>query len=180
MTDQPKRTRKPKAEWHLVCITRNGKVSMLKNLDLFTARETYKKLLPGTHPKRHIWPECNIRSSWGFGRMTIGSSRDDGDGLERVEVVGPEGVELDPWCGVEPRVIDHHEEHSQAIRQGRVECDCTDKLKKVTRFDPMVGCEVLVGYEDFAQPQDDTDDTRLLKLYKEVPTAFWLEPTNNA
>lgn len=103
-------TRKPaeKREWHLVCVTRKGKVSMLQNLTLTMARETYKRLRPDERPERHIWPEecveCGNSGSWvwscGYGYTS------SGDGLERVDVIGPPGKQLDPWHGVKPIVID--------------------------------------------------------------------------
>src|ERR1044072_1394313 len=50
-------------EWHLVCITKKGKVSILKNLDLRSAREAYKRLLPGTYPEDHQFcAECSKES----------------------------------------------------------------------------------------------------------------------
>ncbi len=92
-------------EWHLVCITRKGKVSMLSNLDLRTARETYKRLLPGERPEKRVFPDCQKcgEHEWSWGGWCSGG---DGDRLEKVEVVGPEGEKLDPWFGVEPRIID--------------------------------------------------------------------------
>lgn len=98
-----------KEEWHLVCITRKGKVSILRNLDLRTARETYKRLLPGTHPEDHQFCEQCSKKNGGIRSWSGGGwcSSSDSDRLERVEAVGPEGVKLDPWHGVKPRVIFH-------------------------------------------------------------------------
>lgn len=106
--DHPATIPDAEGEWHLVCITRKGKVSMLKNLDLRTARETYKRLLPSTYPVDHRFCEiCDKESggSWSWGGGYCSSS--DSDRLEKVEALGPEGVKLDPWHGVAPRVIFH-------------------------------------------------------------------------
>jgi len=93
--------------WHLVCITRLCRVSMLKHLDLRTARETYKRLMPDEHPKDYKFPDCERcryrgLNSVGFGR----SYGPNDDWLERVDAIGPEGQELEPWKGVKPRLID--------------------------------------------------------------------------
>ncbi len=140
-------------DWHLICITRNGKVSILKNLDLRTARETYKKLQPETRPKEYIYPECSSWSWSGGGFIIYESSNDDK--LDKVEAIGPEGVDLDPWFGVEPQIIDLAKRHALEVRSGHVRCECAAEAA-----------------------QEDPDDARLRKLYRDVPTAFWLEPTH--
>lgn len=123
------KTGSPATDWHLICVTRQGKVSMLQNLTLTVARETYQRLLPHTHPVKHVPPKCRqgdkitIIGDLEFDDwspscksdpdrhercfVTYGRS-DREDGLERVDVVGPKGRELNPWAGVEPREIHHH------------------------------------------------------------------------
>ncbi len=97
------------SDWHLVCVTRLGRVSILKNLDLRTARETYKKLRPEEYPEKVILSEDDENNElhhFGWGR-TYGK---DDDFLNEVHPIGPEGMELDPWHGVTPRVIDYRTE----------------------------------------------------------------------
>ncbi len=107
MTKPVSRSRKPKLEWTLVCVTQKGSVSMLRDLDLYTARETYKRLRPYEYPREHIFPDCEECGrygwSWSGGGATY-SSNDDR--LDKVEVIGPPGKNLDPWHGVEPAIID--------------------------------------------------------------------------
>lgn len=96
------------SEWHLICITRKGKVSILKNLDLRSARETYKKLLPSTHPEDHQFcEECSKKNGGGFCYSSGWCSSSNEDRLDRIEIVGPEGADLDPWHGVAPKVFFH-------------------------------------------------------------------------
>lgn len=87
--------------WHILVVTRGGKVSILKNLDAPTARQAYRSLKPDSRPVEfNNWPE---NGSW----QSSGGFRPSSDGdIVRVEILGPEGAELDPWRGVEPRVID--------------------------------------------------------------------------
>lgn len=86
--------------WHLMVTTLGGKVSMLQNLDAPTARQAYRRLRPDQHPKKFInKPEGGF--SWSGGMRHCS----DGD-IESVDILGPEGCELDPWRGVEPRIID--------------------------------------------------------------------------
>ena len=192
-------------DWHLVCITRKGQVSMLKNLDLRTARETYKRLLPDTRPVEYIRTECRSYSGvWGYGSQMFSSSSCDDDGLEKVEIIGPDGVELDPWHGVAPKVVDQRASHENGVRHGLIQCeDCAAKgidlaprewrpgaksvavepkwaafhASEAAYVDGMM--EVPTTFECIAatDPEDDEDpdDKRLRKLYEEVPTAFWLE-----
>jgi hypothetical protein len=95
--------------WHLVCITRLGKVSMLRDLDLVTARETYKRLRGEDHPKQYVFSDCKCGK---YGWSWIGDGGSYGphdDWLEKVEVIGPQGKsleDLDPWHGVAPHIID--------------------------------------------------------------------------
>lgn len=85
--------------WHLMITTEGGKVSMLQNLDAPTARQAYQKLLPDRRPVKYL----NMPKS-GF---TTGNWREVSDGdIRKVDILGPEGVDLDPWRGVEPRIID--------------------------------------------------------------------------
>lgn len=90
--------------WSLVCITRLGRVSMLKHLTLREARETYKRLLPDTRPKTYIFPK-DARGGVTCNEWSRRYGPTD-DWLERVEAIGPEGEDLDPWHGVEPIIKD--------------------------------------------------------------------------
>ncbi|WP_066120517.1 hypothetical protein [Blastomonas sp. CCH2-A2] len=94
--------------WHLVCQTRLGRVSILKNLDTETARLTYQRLRPDEHPEEYIYPQSFYETgSWSgcsFGRSRSYSANDDW--LEKVHVIGPPGAKLDPWAGVAPRIVD--------------------------------------------------------------------------
>lgn len=93
--------------WNLICITRKGKVSMLRDLDLYTARETYKRLRPESYPVSYKFPDCEKCAGGGWCWSTSsGFYSSDDDGLDRVEIVGPPGENLDPWHGVEPRIRD--------------------------------------------------------------------------
>ncbi len=131
MTPKPM-PRKPseKREWHLVCITRKGKVSMLDNLTLTMARETYKKLLPGTYPVNYYHPKCRggklavdrhtmeckaLEDHYSGGWVSCGDGKDrEPDRLEKVEALGPKGKELNPWAGCKPREV-------------RMHCHCKEK-----------------------------------------------------
>lgn len=115
VTQTKKGTPRPKLEWHLICVTRLGKVSILKDLDLFTAREAYKRLQPDTRPKKYNLGKC-LRTGEEAGSFShsygwVSSFGKHDDWLEKVEAIGPSGLELDPWHGVQPRVI-------------AAECDC--------------------------------------------------------
>lgn len=86
--------------WHLMITTEGGKVSMLQNLDAPTARQAYQKLLPGQRPVKYLnRPEGPFIHNVG-----CFSIRDED--IRKVDILGPEGVDLDPWRGVEPRIID--------------------------------------------------------------------------
>jgi hypothetical protein len=101
----------PNAVWHLLCITRLGKVSMLRDLTLYEAREAYKRLKPDTHPQKWVDPNCEkckeLAQRQGFYGSSFVSCRSYGphdDWLDKVEVIGPSGLALDPWYGVEPEI----------------------------------------------------------------------------
>lgn len=86
--------------WHLMTVTYGGKVSILRNLDAPTARQAYQRLQPDSRPREYInYPEGNL-ISW----AQVRSVRDEG--IDKVHILGPEGVDLDPWRGVEPIVVD--------------------------------------------------------------------------
>lgn len=89
--------------WHLLVTTRKGKVSILQNLDARTARQAYQRLMPDTRPVEYI----NVPESGSWGYCTGGriASRDD-DWVQKVDILGPEGAELNPWHGVQPAIID--------------------------------------------------------------------------
>ena len=89
------------SEWHLLCTTNRGKVSILKNLDLDTARQAYRKLMPHTYPVKHI--NAEYASNCGYAECSYG---EESEKLQKVDVLGPDGLELDPWFGFEPHVID--------------------------------------------------------------------------
>lgn len=85
--------------WHLLVRTRGGEISVIKNLDAPTARQAYRKLVPDERPKKYI---NTPPGGWSFG-WQVSSRRED---VDTVDILGPEGAELDPWKGVEPLVID--------------------------------------------------------------------------
>lgn len=118
-------------DWHLVCVTRHGKVSILKNLDLRTARETYKTLMPDERPETYKYPDCDECRRFGAIRYGGFTSSSDRDCLKRVEAIGPEGEDLDPWFGVEPRLVDlSHCEHKRAMTMVDPS-ECTGSLHAV-------------------------------------------------
>lgn len=166
MPEQRKRTPRPKLEWHLICITRLGKVSMLRDLDLFTARETYKRLRPEEHPEEWDIRKClrtgEKPTSWHGGFVMGSMGRSYGphdDWLEKVEVVGPHGVKLDPWHGVPPH-----------IRVMRCQCGCEEDA---IRF--RVGETKTVRIEECLT----LEEKQRRDLYRDVPTAFWLAPSDD-
>jgi hypothetical protein len=86
--------------WHLLCRTEGGKVSILKNLDAPTARQAYRKLRPDTKPAKYLRrPKGGV--GWSGGLFQVSDSH-----IRSVDILGPEGVELDPWKGVEPDYFD--------------------------------------------------------------------------
>lgn len=90
--------------WHILTVTRGGTVSILKNLDAPTARQTYQRLRPDSRPtksiNRPVLPESQ-GISWSGGWGHCG----DGD-ITKVDIIGPEGADLDPWRGVPPLLLD--------------------------------------------------------------------------
>lgn len=110
--------------WHLMVRTRGGKVSIMKNLDAPTARQAYQRLCPDTHPVEYINLPEKGGMSWGDGLRYCSDSD-----IERVSILGPEGADLDPWRGVEPRIIDmmperkRQEEAAERARKRRAEAD---------------------------------------------------------
>lgn len=120
MTTKP---RVEKKEWHLVCVTRKGKVSMLQNLTMTVARETYKRLRPGEHPEDHKFEKCKVTGEkycQFSDRGGCWSYDSDDDHLDRVDIIGPLGKALDPWFGVEPRVIKHVCRCEELYREGSI------------------------------------------------------------
>lgn len=109
--------------WHIMTVTRGGTVSLLRNLDAPTARGVYRQLRPDEWPTEYIGlpklsdPDFAGSFSW---PGTVRSVR-DGD-IERVEVLGPDGASLDPWRGVEKRVIDMTDEveRQRAYRRSKM------------------------------------------------------------
>lgn len=93
--------------WHIVSETRLGRISILKNLDEHTARETYKRLRPDDHPKTYIPSKGSVDTTYSYVGNSYGAND---DWLQKVHVIGPEGIELDPWAGVEPRVVNLSED----------------------------------------------------------------------
>lgn len=137
-------------EWSLVAFTHNGKVSILKNLDTYTARETYKKLKPDECPKEYIWPACG-QHTWSSGRRIGGAE------IDRVEIIGPAGQQLDPWQGVAPTVMNFAAEHEMDVQNGYMRCStCSDPEK----------------LEAAKEKQRRKD------LLEAVPLAFWLEDSH--
>lgn len=96
--------------WHLLCRTYGGKVSIIKNLDAPSARQAYQKLLPRSHPERYLNPPKNGSINWGSG----GCFGPSDNAIDRVDILGPEGVELDPWRGVEPHYYDLSQRHQHS------------------------------------------------------------------
>ncbi|WP_343518073.1 hypothetical protein [Sphingomonas sp.] len=127
-------------------------VSILKNLDLLSARETYKALLPGTKPKIYQQVPCTRPRASGMIRgasMGWSSIDPDRDYLKRIEPLGPAGAKLDPWHGVEPDLV-------------KVFCEC--------------GCR----WERRTETPEEKEDRRLRELGEAVPTAFWLKDPAHA
>ncbi|MET0375638.1 MAG: hypothetical protein ABW128_15450 [Rhizorhabdus sp.] len=82
-------------QWNFVVVMGNGVINMLQNMDAPTARKAYQELMPQTrfvyinHPN----PE----------NITINTSTDR---PRELYIIGPEGVDLDPWRGVDLKVVD--------------------------------------------------------------------------
>lgn len=106
-------------KWSLVCETRLGKVSILRDLSTPEARETYKRLKPDTRPEKHIWPEDRNSAigTWSMGR----SYGPTDDWLDKVHIISHDGSELEPWHGVEPKIIDHRPSEWELKEQERRE-----------------------------------------------------------
>ncbi len=102
--------------WHLMVTTRGGAVSMLQNLDASTARQAYRSLRPNEHPTKHINAEG--LSSWSSSGFRVCNDSD----IASVKIIGPEGAKLEPWRGVEPRIIDMAPEQKRQ-RQYRAEAE---------------------------------------------------------
>jgi len=139
-------------EWSLVTVTHKGTVSILRNLDTYTAREAYKRLRPDKRPEKIIWPACG-GLSWSGGY----SHSINENAIAKVEIIGPAGQDLDPWFGVAPRIVDLAAMHERDVAAGRAQCDiCDDPVKR----------------------EAAKEDRRRKELLKAVPLAFWLEDSN--
>ena len=107
--------------WHIMTVTRGGTVSLLRNLDAPTARAAYQRLRPNEWPQKYVGlPEADDPDfKGGFSWSSMGRTCRDGD-IEKVEILGPEGAELDPWRGVERRIVNmapEVERQRRAIRE---------------------------------------------------------------
>lgn len=93
--------------WHIMTTTFGGTISLLKNLDAPTARLVYRSLKPSGHPVKRInLPSADDPDfSGGFSWTEVCRHVGDSD-IASVEILGPEGVDLEPWRGVKPRIID--------------------------------------------------------------------------
>ncbi len=97
--------------WHLLVLTQGGRVSILKNLDAPTARQAYQRMMPDSRPRKYINPPepkggLSGGISWGGYSRVISDSD-----LRSVDILGPEGAELNPWRGAEPIVVDLSQKH---------------------------------------------------------------------
>ena len=97
---KPKRVTKPKTDWHLVCETKKGRVSILKNLDYATAVQTYRRLMPDQRPRTYKRCDCNLRGLVSYGYGFIGGT--ERDCMKEVHAIGPEGAAFEPREGWEP------------------------------------------------------------------------------
>jgi hypothetical protein len=109
--------------WHLMVTYSDSKepsrVCILQNLRAQTARQAYRRLCPQTHPVRYI----NVPPSGNTYSGTISYSSSG----PAVDILGPEGADLDPWRGVEPRVID-------LIQMKEAELELIEAKKKAKHF----------------------------------------------
>lgn len=126
-------------KWALVCVSKKAGVSILKDLDTYTARETYRRLCPDQAPREHIFPEEYDgweeddaldeaewlfrfphfhRINFRFGQALCGYSGSYDDRI-RIEVIGPEGEELDPWAGVDPIIHDYRTPRQKVGMEGK-------------------------------------------------------------
>lgn len=89
--------------WHLMTVTEGGTVSILRNLDAPTARQAYQRLRPDSRPTRGInMPDLPKNYGiWSYGLSEASDGR-----VKTVEILGPEGAELQPWRGVPPLLQD--------------------------------------------------------------------------
>jgi len=162
--------------WHILTVTRGGKVSMIKNLDAPTARQSYRRLRPDRHPKEYI----NIPESGSWTRNSI-SHCSDSD-IEKVDIIGPEGCELKPWEGVKPHIIDlaPERDRQKACKKEQDRLDALAKKKadglgileelspqiskrgfRCSQCSQMQTAESLITYvPDVVQRGDDTESVR--------------------
>jgi hypothetical protein len=104
--------------WHILTVTEGGTVSILKNLNAPTARQAFQRLTPWReHPVEYInVPQDEARVTYGRGySYTVGKSD-----LRTIEVLGPEGCDLDPWRGYKRRVVDVGAEREARIPSSAV------------------------------------------------------------
>lgn len=124
--------------WHLIYQTRLGRVSILKNLDTRTARETYRRLKPDTRPKEYIYP--TKEDGYQGGGISYGHSFSMGsndDRLSSVHVIAPAGKQLDPWKGVDPEIVDLRKIWLMQQEQERAYLEqSADLVRKPIRVNP--------------------------------------------
>lgn len=95
--------------WHLLVKTVKGDISILKNLDAQTARKAYQRLMPRTRPIELVNREQG--EPFYGGSYTL-----SGNDISFVDVIGPDGIDLEPWKGVAPLVIDNSVERERVER----------------------------------------------------------------
>lgn len=89
--------------WHILTVTKEGAVSIIKNLDAPTARKAYQSLSPTSQPIVKInWPSVKVADR--DAAYAWRPLRDDV--FSQVTVIGPEGVDLDPWRAMPARLMD--------------------------------------------------------------------------
>lgn len=122
--------------WHLMVTTCDGKVSMLRNLDAPTARQAYQRLQPRDRPVKYI--NQGDLTSW-----SGGSWSSSGSDVGKVDILGPQGVSLDPWRDAEPRIVDlapeaeRQRQYQEQARKGRQTADeMAAKLNVITELTP--------------------------------------------
>lgn len=135
-------TRKPKAEWCVMTRTRNGVVSLLKNLTEDEARGVMQRLRTPWDfgdpwdVNQLIWQERKRRLGGNNIFWGTSYSRTDGD-LEQVECWGPPGKTLEVW----PKPDDFDERLATALAELGPEPDPTapppePESKPPITFDP--------------------------------------------
>lgn len=82
--------------WHLM-LTKGKTVSILKNLDAPTARQAYRVLMPHERPTTYVNIPDGCRG-WSGGPYY--------SDVSKVDILGPDGADLDPWRDVDTLVID--------------------------------------------------------------------------